>query len=195
MSRISVCHAVPRSIMEEGISLSSFMTWCLSRSCIPEIISSKCQNHNRAKCIGRTNAGALLIRRRVISVFRVFSSVLCSIHLFKCHTFTLCWFCIDSLESMLLVIGSAVVIHMGSRLMPPLSLCLISVLTILPSRSNFPVPSKRAHADPGSWSRWNPLLSLSRGICSGLQTPIRLSMIKNYPAFVYPCRTAQFTFI
>jgi len=64
--------------------------------------------------------------------------------------------------------GVAVVIQIGIRLIPSLSLlCFMSVITTLPSKRSFHVPtflgvitgsSTSAQEAAGNWSRWKPEL-------------------------------------
>jgi len=154
---------------------------------------SKCVNHKKAKCTGLTNPGVLSMIRLLSSESRVRLSLRCWMHFLNLNSLILWLTWILSLAFTWFVIGLAVVIQIGIRFMPSLSLCFMSDLTTFPSRSSFQVPtfvgvingsSNRAQEAAGSWSRWKPELSLSLGISFGLQMPTKLSTMSDFPALV-----------
>nr|pir hypothetical protein 2 - Aedes densovirus (strain GKV 002 002) [Aedes aegypti densovirus] len=157
-----------------------------------------------AICIGSMRVGGRLINLFCICAFIVYLSSLCWILFFNIYSFILCSICDVSFISMLFVIGVAVVIHVGVRSIGSLSLFFTSVFMVFPSSNNFHVPtftgviigsSNRIDPAPGTWSRWNPLLSLSRGISSGFTMANKLSNINDFPAFVIPSSTIPFIFL
>lgn len=151
--------------------------------------------------IGFITPGGFSIVFAFMNLSIEYESFLCSIVFFKLNIFILWFICISSFPSTFAVILFSVM-YIGSRYIPFLSLCLISVFIVFPSSSNFHVAtfigviigsSKRPPV--GGWYKWNPLLSLFLGISSGIVGPNMLSIIMLFPAFVCPSNTKPFIFL